>query len=161
MNAGMTGILFASMVLAILLLTLVFRTSWHLMIKAAAIFCVIALCQSTITSYPSLTGWPTTIRLPQRFNLEGVQFDEPNKSTQSRGRIFIWATDLKDIRKPVPRAYVLPYTPALHTKLYDAGQKLRKSIPQFGEVITVRNPITAKEEIDLLFFDMPDVLLPK
>ena len=161
MNAGMTGILFSNIVIAVLLLTFVVRTRWHLIIKFAAIFCVVALYQTTVASYPSLTGWPTSIRLPQRFNLEGVLFDEPNKSTQSKGSIFIWVTDLKDIRKPVPRAYVLPYTPALHTKLYDAGQKLRKSIPQFGEVITVRNPITAKEEIDLLFFDMPDVLLPK
>lgn len=161
MNAGMTGILFSNIVIAVLLLTLVFRTRWHLIIKVAAIFCVVALYQTTVASYPSLTGWPTSIRLPQRFNLEGVLFDEPNKSTQSKGRIFIWATDLKDIRKPVPRAYILPYTPALHTKLYDAGQKLRKRVPQLGEVILVRNPVTAKEEIDLQFFDRPDVLAPK
>jgi len=161
MNAGVTGIIFSNIVLGVLLLTLMFRTNWNLFIKIAAVFCVVGLYHTTVKSYPFLTGWPTTISLPQRFNLEGVLFDEPNKSTQTRGRIFIWATDLKDMRKPVPRAYVLPYTPVLHTKLYDAGQKLRKSLPQLGEVITVRNPITAKEEIDLQFFDMPDVLLPK
>ena len=161
MNFGMTGILFANIVLGVLLITLLFRTRWDVTIKIAAIICVIGLYHTTVKSYPALTGWPTTIRLPQRFNLEGVLYDEPNKSTQSKGRIFIWATDLKDIKKPVPRAYVLPYTPALHTRLYDAGQKLRKSLPQLGEVITARNPITAKEEIDLQFFDMPDVLMPK
>lgn len=161
MNFGMTGIVFSNLVLAVLVATLLFRTRWGITIKSLAVLCIAGLYYTTVQSYPALTGWPTTIRLPQRFNLEGVLFDEPNKSTQSKGRIFIWATDLKDIKEPVPRAYVLPYSPALHTALYDAGQKLRKNIPQLGEVVMVRNPITAKQEFNLQFFDMPDVLLPK
>lgn len=161
MNFGMTGILFSNMVIGILLIILLFRTRWSGLIKIAAIICVVMLYHTTVKSYPAVIGWPTTNRLPQRFNLEGVLFDEPNKATQSKGRIFIWATDLKDFKKPVPRAYVLPYTPALHTRLYDAGQKLRKRLPQLGEVVIVRNPITAKEEIDLEFFDMPDLMVPK
>ena len=161
MNPGMTGIIFANMVLGILVITLIFKTRWNAAIKIAAMLSVIMFYHTTVQSYPALMGWPTSINLPQRFKLEGLLFDEPNKSTQSRGRIFVWVTDLKDFRKPVPRAYVLPYTPALHTKLYDAGQKLRRSLPQLGEVIIVRNSITAKEEIDLQFFDMPDVLMPK
>lgn len=161
MNAGMAGIILANLILGLLLLTLVVRTRWNFAVKGGAVICIIIFYHATFTSYPTLTGWPTTIRLPQRFSLEGVLFDEPNKATQSRGRIFIWITDLKDMKKPVPRAYVLPYTPALHTSLYDASQKLRKQLPQLGEVVMVRNPITAKEEIELNFFDMPDVLLPK
>ena len=161
MNPGMTGIIFSNIVLGILVLTLVFTTRWNAMIKVAAMLSIIMFYYVTVKSYPELMGWPTSIKLPQRFNLEGVLFDEPNKSTQSRGRIFVWVTDLKDFRKPVPRAYVLPYTPVLHTRLYDAGQKLRKRLPQLGEVVMARNPVTAKEEIDLQFFDMPDVLMPK
>jgi hypothetical protein len=161
MNAGMVGIIFSCSVLALLVLALVFTTRWNVMIKIAGVLCIVMFYHVTMKSYPELMGWPTSIKLPQRFNLEGVLFDEPNKSTQSRGSIFVWVTDLKDYRHPVPRAYVLPYTPELHTKLYDAGQKLRKRIPQFGEVVMVRNPVTAKEEIDLQFFDMPDVLMPK
>lgn len=161
MSPGMTGIIFVNIILGVLVITLVFRTRWNAAIKIAALLSVIMLYHSTVQSYPALMGWPTSIKLPQRFKLEGILFDEPNKSTQSKGRIFVWVTDLQDFRKPVPRAYVLPYTPVLHTKLYDAGQKLRRSLPQLGEVITVRNPITAKVEIDLQFFDMPDVLLPK
>ena len=157
----MTGIIFANVVLAILVITLVFRTRWNASIKIAAMLSVIMFYYTTVQSYPALMGWPTSIKLPQRFKLEGILFDEPNKSTQSKGRIFVWVTDLKDFRKPVPRAYVLHYTPTLHTKLYDAGQKLRRSLPQLGEVIIARNPVTAKEEIDLQFFDMPDVLMPK
>ena len=157
----MTGIIFANIVLGILAITLVFRTRWNAAIKIAAILGVVMLYYASVQSYPTLMGWPTSINLPQRFKLEGMLFDEPNKSTQTRGKIFVWVTDLKDFRKTVPRAYVLPYTPTLHTKLYDAGQKLRRSLPQLGEVIVVRNPVTAKEEIDLQFFDMPDVLLPK
>jgi hypothetical protein len=161
MTPGMTGIIFSNLVLGILVLTLVFTTRWNITIKIAAMLCVIVFYHTTVKSYPQLMGWPTSVKLPQRFKLEGMLFDEPNKSTQSKGKIFIWVTDLKDFRQPVPRAYVLPYTPVLHTKLYDAGQKLRKRLPQLGEVVIVRNPITAKEEIDLQFFDMPDVLLPK
>ena len=161
MNSGMTGILFSNIVLGILVVTLVFRTHWSAAIKIAAVLSVVMLYHTTVKSYPEVIGWPTTIRLPQRFNLEAVLFDEPNKSTQTKGRIFIWATDLKDFKNPVPRAYVLPYTPALHTNLYDAGQKLRKRLPQLGEVVIMRNPITAKEEIGLQFFDMPDLMVPK
>ena len=161
MNAGMAGIVFSSIVLGVLVLSLVFTTRWNLLIKIAGVLSVVLFYHITVKSYPDLMGWPTSIRLPDRFNLEGVLFEEPNKSTQTRGKIFVWVTDLHDYKNPVPRAYVLPYTADLHTRLYDAGQKLRKRIPQLGEVVMVRNPVTAKEEIDLQFYDMPDILMPR
>jgi hypothetical protein len=161
MNWGMIGIIFANIVLLLLLGTLLFRTRWAWTIKGAAVASVVFLYYATFISYPSYAGWPTTIRPPERFSLLGVIFEEPNKSTQTRGRIFLWATDMKTLDNQKPRAYELPYSPLLHSKLYDAGQKLRKQIPQLGEVEIVRNPITAKEEIGLQFFDMPDVMMPK
>jgi hypothetical protein len=161
MNWGLAGILFAILVLGLLLAVLLFRTRWHRAIKAAAILCVMIFIHATVKSYPLLTGWPTTTELPERFNLMGVQFEEPNKSTQTKGWIYLWVTDLMDFDNQTPRAYVLPYKAELHSKLYDAGQKLRKSLPQLGEVIRVRNSITGKLEIDLQFYDMPEVLMPK
>ncbi len=162
MNWGLTGMTFAYLVLALLLLVLLTRTRWNWTIKGLAIVGVAALTYSTAISYSPLIGWPTGIRLPKRFNLIGIHVDEPNKNTQAKGTIYLWLTDMEQqIGKNIPRAYKIPYTPALHNKLNEASKKLRKNLPQLGETDFVRNAVTGRLEVDLQFFDMPDPLFPE
>jgi hypothetical protein len=74
----------------------------------------------------------------------------------------MWVTDMEQqVGKHVPRSHVLPYNPMLHNKLNEATKKLRKNLPQLGETEWLRNPITAKQEVDIQFFDMPDPLFPE
>jgi hypothetical protein len=162
MNWGMLGIIFAYLVLALLLLVLLTRTRWGLTVKALAVVAVGLVGYSTVISYSPLIGWPTGIGLPKRFNLVGIHVDEPNKNTQTKGTIYLWLTDMEQqIGKNIPRAYKIPYSPALHNKLNEASKKLRKNLPQLGETEFVRNAVTGRPEVDLQFFDMPDPLFPE
>jgi hypothetical protein len=162
MNWGLVGLFFAYAVLAILLYVLIRHTRWGFLIKTAATIAVGCLFYVSAHSYPPLIGWPTSVDLPKRFNLIGMSVEEPNKTTQTKGRIYIWVTDMEQqLGKNVPRAYVLPYTPALHNKLNDTSKKLRKNLPQLGESEKRRNETTGAMEVDLQFFDMPDPLFPE
>ncbi len=162
MNWGMIGIIFAYLVLALLLLVLLARTRWGWTIKGLAIAGVALLTYSTAISYSPLIGWPTGIALPKRFNLVGIHVDEPNKNTQAKGTIYLWLTDMEQqLGRSIPRAYKIPYSPALHNKLNEASKKLRKNLPQLGETEFVRNAVTGRLEVDLQFFDMPDPLFPE
>lgn len=162
MNWGLISLIFAHLVLVLLLYVVVRHTRWNLLIKAGAIAAVGYLCMLSVRSYPPLMGWPTTVDLPKRFNLVGMTVEEPNKSTQTHGRIFLWVTDMQQqIGKNIPRGYEMPYTPALHNKLNETSKKLRKNLPQLGETTKSRNPMTGEWETDLQFFDMPDPLFPE
>ena len=162
MNWGLIGIVFANAVLVLLLYVLVRHTRWGFLIKTAAIVAVGFVILTTVRSYPPLMGWPTSISLPKRFNLVGLTVEEPNKSTQAKGKIYLWVTDMEQqLGKNIPRGYVLPYTPELHNKLNETAKKMRKNLPQLGESELVRNTVTGKMEVDLQFFDMPDPLFPE
>ncbi|MGQ0657701.1 MAG: hypothetical protein ACT4NU_06330 [Chromatiales bacterium] len=162
MNWGIIGITFAYLVLAVLLAGLIFRTRWGWYVKTVFVVLVALFCYATFQSYAPLIGWPTSVGLPHRFNLVGVTVDEPNKTTQAKGRIYLWVTDMEQqLGRHVPRAYVLPHTPLLHTKVTDAGKKLRKNLPQLGEVEVARNRTTGAKEVNIQFFDMPDPLFPE
>lgn len=162
MNWGIVGIAFAYAVLLLLLAGLIFRTRWGWYVKGICAVLVAALFLATFRSYAPLIGWPSSVALPQRFNLVGVAVEEPNKTTQARGRIYLWVTDMEQqLGKHIPRAHVLPYTPQLHAKVTDAARKLRKSLPQLGEVAIGTNRTTGAREVDIQFFDMPDPLFPE
>jgi hypothetical protein len=162
MNWGLVGLLFAYLMLALLLYVLIRHTRWGFLIKTAAAAAVAYLFFVGAQSYPPLIGWPSNIDLPRRFSLIGVSVEEPNKTTQTKGKIYIWVTDMEQqLGKNVPRAYVLPYTPALHNKLNDTSKKLRKNLPQLGESAKRRNETTGAMEVDLTFYDMPDPLFPE
>ena len=162
MNWGLIGIAFAFTVMALLLYVLIRHTRWGFLIKTGAIIAVGFLCVTTVHSYAPLMGWPTTVNLPKRFNLIGMTIEEPNKSTQAKGKIYLWITDMaQQLGKNIPRGYQLPYTPELHNKLNETSKKLRKNLPQLGESELKRNTVTGKMEVNLQFFDMPDPLFPE
>ncbi len=155
-------------VLALLLANVLFFTRWMWWVKLGALTAVLALGTITYRSMPDLLGWPTRHGLPDRFNLMGLHVVEPDKGGATKGEIFLWVTDLNLDNSPrVPRAFSLPFHPELQTKLATAGTKLRKNMPQLGEITTEpfeSGPATlghADKVSNLNFFDMPDPLFPE
>ena len=118
-----------------------------------------------------MLGWPTDDTLPQRFNLVAIYVQEPDKSSGAEGEIFLWATDMaKGPRGAEPRAYRVPFTGALHAKVVAAGNKIRKGLPQLGEISEEQvgphaRPTDAtqggQKSVAIEFFDLPDPLFPE
>jgi hypothetical protein len=168
---GTSGLVAAYVIVALLLLWLNLYTRWSWRIKAALVVIVSAFYYVTYVSLPPLMGWPTDADLPKRFNLVAIYVLEPDKTSGSEGEIFLWATDLESgsHRQP-PRAYRVPFNGELHARVVEAGNKMRKGLPQLGEVSEeqIGANATPKDEsrsgqksIAIEFFDLPDPLFPE
>ncbi|MGE0385896.1 MAG: hypothetical protein AB7Q97_14275 [Gammaproteobacteria bacterium] len=168
-----SGLTAAYVLIALLLVALLVYSRWTWKVKAAAIAIVTAFYFVAYHSVPPLLGWPTGSALPQRFKLVAAFVREPDKATGASGAIYLWATDmLAGPGADTPRAYRLPFTPELHTRVVDAREKLRKNMPQLGEIKndeertgppgrpgTQRRP--GQESVRIEFFDLPDPLFPE
>lgn len=168
---GTSGLVAAYVVIALLLLILCLYTAWSWRIKAALIVTVSAFYLVSYLSLPPLLGWPTDADLPQRFNLVAIYVQEPDKSTGAEGQIFLWATDMaQGPRGAEPRAYRVPFSGELHSRVVEAGNKMRKGLPQLGEVREEQVGPHAKptdetqggqKSVAIEFFDLPDPLFPE
>lgn len=165
------GLVAAFVLVALLLLVICLTTrfSWH--IKGGLIGVVSLFYLVTYYSFPPLLGWPTDSDLPQRFNLVALFVQEPDKATGDSGEIFLWLTDLE--RGPArdePRAYRVPFSADLHAKVVEAGTKMRKGLPQLGELVDENlgpngRPTDesrgGQQSVAIEFFDLPDPLFPE
>ena len=164
------GLIAAYVLIALLLIavTLYAQFSWR--IKAGLIAIVSAFYIVTYFSFPPLLGWPTDEELPKRFNLVAIFVQEPDKTTGDPGEIFLWLTNLeRGARRNEPRAYRVPFNDELHAKVVEAGTKMRKGLPQLGEVVDENLGPHARptdesrggqETTNIEFFDLPDPLFP-
>lgn len=150
--------------LALLALNVLVFTRFAWWVRLGALLALALLGWQTSRAMPDLLGWATHSGLPPRFNLNAIHIVEPDKSGVNKGAIYLWvtrfATDTSDV---VPRAFVLPFSPELQLKVAAAGTKLRKNLPQLGEVVMIDNPADRHggKVVDLEFFDMPDPLFPE
>ena len=112
-----------------------------------------------------LLGWPTAAALPDSFNLVGVHVEEPEKSSHETGNIYLWITNkMAASTEDVPRAYALPYNSKLQARLVDAGNRLRKGIPQLGKIDETAAGLIGPEHEkipDIEFYDEPEPLFPE
>ena len=131
---GTPGLIAAYVLVALLLLVFMLATRWSWWLKAGAIVLVSACYLLTYFSYPALLGWPTAENLPARFNLLAINIAEPAPDGDDDGRITLWAIDLDAPQPAEPRAYRVPYTMSLKQKVSAAGEKVRKGLPQLGEL---------------------------
>jgi hypothetical protein len=165
------GLVAAFVLTALLLLGVNLYSNFSWRIKITLIVVVSAFYVGFYYSLPPLMGWPTNDDLPKRFNLIATYVEEPDKKTGEAGHIFLWVTDFrKGSGRSEPRAYRIPFEYDLHAKLVAAGTKVRKGIPQLGEVVDEK-PGTAgrpsyesnngQESTGIDFFDLPDPLIPE
>ena len=167
-NANLAAFLVGYVVIALLLVNVLLFTRWMWWIKIAALLVVAGLFTSTYRAFPDLLGWPTARGVPGRFNLMGLHIVEPDKGGTTKGNIYLWVTQMNLDGSPrVPRAFVLPFHPELQVKVAAAGTKLRKNLPQLGEISTKPFESATTEVghngkmINLEFYDLPDPLFPE
>ncbi len=155
-------------VLGLLMLNVLFFTRWMWWVKLASVLAVAGLSVVTWRSLPDLLGWPSARGLPERFNLTAMHLVEPDKSGANKGAIYLWVTAFNiDGSLRVPRAFVLPFHPELQAKLAVAGTKLRRGMPQLGEISS--RPFESRpaagahsdQFVNLELLDTPDPLFPE
>lgn len=164
---GMLLLACAFAVLVLLAAILVLRTGWGWWVKLGGVLAVALLAAITWRSYPGMQGWATAFSLPTRFRLDGVFVEEPNKSTNAPGAIYLWVTTFGETAGlPKPRAFVLPYNADLQVRVMEAAGKLRKNLPQLGEVLPTDPDAPGADGHgpkipNLRFYDLPDPLFPE
>lgn len=163
MSAALSAFLAAYAMLGVLLLNVLLFTRFAWWIKLASVAMVACVVFATWRAMPELLGWPTHAGMPPRFNLNALHIDEPDKSGVDKGAIYLWVTRFAtDTSGVVPRAFVLPFSPELQLKVAAAGTRLRKNLPQLGEVVAARaSDAHGRRAFDLEFFDLPDPLFPE
>jgi len=133
MTLGIGGLVTAYVLLAAALAGLNIFSVWSWPVKALMLMLTAAAYLTLYYSFPPLLGWPSDAELPKRFQLVALYAQEPDRFTGTRGRIFFWLLD-KQMASGVPRAYEIDFEPELHARVKEAGQRLRKNVPQIGEV---------------------------
>lgn len=124
----------AYVALGVLVLALNIRSGWPLWIRLGCIVLVSALYFVTWQSLQDLRGWPAQLNLPPHFLYNASAIVEPNESTGAAGRIYMWVTPIVDDQPlAVPRAYSLPYSRPLHTKLERARDAMHSGRLQIGD----------------------------
>ncbi len=163
MNPALFAFAAAFAMLGVLLLNVLLFTRYAWWIKLASVAMVACLGLATWRAMPDLLGWPTHSGMPLRFNLNAIHVVEPDKSGVEKGAIYLWVTRFAtDTSGVVPRAFVLPFSPELQLKVTAAGTRLRKNLPQLGEVLAARGgDAHGRRALDLEFFDLPDPLFPE
>jgi hypothetical protein len=170
MTPAIIGLSIAYVALAVLLLSLSLTTRWPVWVKLTCIVLLTGFYFLTFHSLNGMRGWPTTVDLPERFLLLDSSVTEPNKSTGTEGVVYIWVKSLQaDRPASQPRAFELPYSKELHSRLQEAENRMRNGILQLGR--HERRTLSAEETKGLLQFetrrhelylyDLPDPALPE
>jgi hypothetical protein len=136
----------AYVVVAVLLLSLNLTSLWRWWIKASAIIVTTAFFGISIQAINGLTGWPTTQKLPARFNVLWTAVVEPDKKTNNPGSIYLWAAELdaNNVPSTRPRSYQLPYSDSLMRKITQAQEKRERGVDVMGR-IDDGQPVTRDE----------------
>ena len=87
-DLGFVGLVSAYVLVAVLLLSVNLQSSWSWLVKAAVTVLTALFYVVTYLSLPQLLGWPIDGNLPEKFRLEAVLVQQPDKLTDSKGAIY-------------------------------------------------------------------------
>lgn len=168
MALGITGIITAYILLALLLLSINLYSRWSWPVKAGTIIITSVFYIITYYSFPPLLGWPTTQHPPAQFRLIAAHVTQPNKETGKKGAVYLWLTEIKNMTDtPEPRVYELQYSNKLHDQIINVKSKLDKDIAQMGEFKEPDDAFNQVVEqkrgmksVHIEFYDLPDPLFP-
>lgn len=169
MVLGITGLVIAYVLIALLLLSINLYSKWSWQVKAFSIIITSLFYIVTYYSFPPIVGWATSQQLPSRFKLISTYVLQPNKQTGENGEIYLWLRGIKNMKKlSKPRAYKLEYSKVLHEKIIHAKTKLNQGIEQLGEFKEPDDKFKQVNEerhgiksIHIEFYDVPDPLFPE
>jgi hypothetical protein len=133
------GLSIAYTLLAALLLVIALRARipWPLKIVTAlltsAFYCL------AFFRTEGLPGWSASAPLPAQFQLLWARVVEPNPLDQDPGAVHVWVEELDAANIPSgePRAYRLPYSPALARKVEAAREQILKGHPTGGRAVDI------------------------
>jgi len=170
-NLGIGELTTAYMIVGTVLLCAFLRAAWSWRVKAAAIVLLSACYVVIYAAWPAILGWPTRQDLPEQFRLVAGYVQQPDRISGDDGSIYLWATDMAQRSgQGAPRAYRLPYTVELQAKVAEAGDKVKKNVPQLGkteadEGRASRIPLSGRQlgqqSSKLDFYDMPAPVVPE
>ncbi len=168
MTLGITGIISAYILLALLLLSINLYSKWSWQIKAATIVLTSVFYVITYYSLPGLLGWPTSQNPPAQFRLLAAHVEQPDKEKNTTGAIYLWLSKVINMTELTkPRAYEFDYSAELNEKVINVNAKLNKNIDQIGEFKEpddVMNEVNEQKRgvksIKIEFYDLPDPLFP-
>ena len=132
MTGAILGLTAGFIFIVVLLLSLNLRTSFHWSLKAGVVILALIFYVITLYSLPGFYGWPTKESLPKKFLLIGMNVQEPRNEADS-GVIYMWVVSLLDNNNK-PRAYQLPYSQELHTRLTAAKKRMEFGHTMAGEL---------------------------
>ena len=170
MTLGISGLVAAYILIAVLLLSVNLYSKWSWQVKGIMIIITSAFYIISYLSFPPLLGWPTDQNLPSHFRLLSSEVHQPDKLAGTEGAVYLWLKEVEDITTYVmPRAYVLPYSNLLHERIINDQSKIDQGIPQLGEyeedeslgVEVLDSSETGQESLDIQFYDLPDPLFPE
>lgn len=168
MNAVLTGtdpVLWAYVLLVALTGLALVASGWPRWGKAALVAGVTALYFVADHLLLGVWGWPARSGMPERFVLLATVIEEPSKL--SPGALYVWVNALEDGKPaPAPRAFVLPYSKALHSELNEAMKKVRQGVSQMGTTSTKAGTGVSwlrpgGEVLDVKVRDLPVPQLPE
>jgi hypothetical protein len=139
LQAEIIGLSIAYTLLAALLLLIALRARipWPLKLAIAvvtgAFYCV------AFFRTEGLPGWSASAPLPAQFQLLWARVVEPNPLDQDPGAVHVWVEELDAANIPSgqPRAYRLPYSPALARKVEAAREQILKGHPTGGRAVDI------------------------
>ena len=132
MTGAILGLTAGFVFVVALLLSLNLYTPFHWSIKTGVILLALVFYIITLYSLPGFYGWPTKEPLPQKFLLVGMDVREPRNETDP-GVIYMWIESLQG-KENKPRAYELPYSRELHTRLTAAKKRMEFGHNMAGEM---------------------------
>lgn len=132
MTVAILGLTAGFVFVVVLLLSLNLRTPFPWSVKAGAVLLSLIFYIVTLYSLPGFYGWPTKQSLPQKFILLGMEIQEP-RTEADPGVIYMWVKSLLE-QDSMPRAYELPYSSELHTRLTAAKKRMEFGHSMAGEL---------------------------
>src|SRR3979411_1409839 len=115
LQSQIVGLSVAYVVLAALLLVVALRVRAPWPLKVAAVVITSTFSCVAFFGFESLPGWSEAAPLPPQFQLLWARVVDPNPLDRDPGAVHVWVEELDAANIPSgqPRAYRLPYSPAL------------------------------------------------
>ncbi len=111
MQTALWGTIAIYGLLALLVLNLNIFSLWRWWVKAGVMVVTAIVFVGAYSVISGLIGWPSAGQLPARFSLLHTYVEEPDKTRDFAGNIYLWVQEVDDNQVPIaaPRAYVMPY----------------------------------------------------
>jgi hypothetical protein len=162
-TGAVVGLATGYLALAVLLLSLNLRSDWRWPVKAGAILLSLGFLVTSVLALEAMLGWPTAEPPPAKFQLHAALVDEPDRSSSSRGAIYLWLSphDADGHASGPPRAFALPYSRELHEQAARAQARLQDGRQVEGTAARQRDehhPGSRSVQVEL--FAAPPATLP-